>query len=63
MEQQLSDAKHDEFAAYILELVIRELEGQDQDLVRISICLGIVEAALTAKSEQRWPTDVQVRSF
>ena len=61
MKQHLSSEMGIISAECIPKLVDRELEGQKPDLVRTSIILGIVEAALTAKSEQRWPGDIEVR--
>ncbi len=46
--------------AYVVELVAKVLEGDDQDLVRISIGLGIIEAALTSKTDQCRPESFPV---
>lgn len=59
-QQQSANEKSVESARYAREIVNEELEREKQDLVRISICLGILEAALTAKSQQTWPTDIEV---
>lgn len=62
MEQDAIADKLIDRAAYIRDLIESELEGNTPDLVRVSISLGIIEAAWTGKGEQQWPANFQVQS-
>ena len=43
-------------------LVDKELDTVEPDLVALSVCFGALEARLTNKASQKWPSDLQVRT-
>jgi hypothetical protein len=46
--------------ALIKNLLISELVKDDRQLARVSICLGALEASLTSKTENCWPSGLEV---
>ena len=46
---------------FVEELLRRGL-NTDGELARLSICLGALEASLTNKISQQWPSDLEVAS-
>lgn len=54
--------ERDAICLFVKSLLVKELAKASPDFVPLSICLGLIEASLTKKDEQRWPTDIEVTS-
>lgn len=56
----MQDCLGAEISNIVRSLVREQLEADVPDLAAVSVTLGIVETCLTNKTQQAWPTDLEV---